>query len=168
MPRAIVRTLLLRELRAVRRTLAAYPDDAAVWAQPTGAPNSAGTLALHVAGNLRHFIGARLGGTDYVRDRGAEFAARDLPRDAIVAELDAAIAAVDETLTSLPDDQLRDDYPEPMGGRTVSIGDMLVHLAVHLAYHLGQLDYHRRIVTGDVRGIDAMSVRELGPGEHDV
>ena len=161
MPRAIVRTLLLRELRAIRRSVEAYPDDASLWAQPAGLPNAGGTIALHVAGNLQHYVGTLLGGTGYVRDRDAEFARRDVPRAEILAGLDAAAAAVDAALAERPDAPLPERYPEAVRGRTVTTADMLVHLAVHLAYHLGQLDYHRRVVTGDSRGMDAVSVREL-------
>ena len=103
MPRAIVRTLLLRELRAIRRSVEAYPDDASLWAQPAGLPNAGGTIALHVAGNLQHYVGTLLGGTGYVRDRDAEFARRDVPRAEILAGLDAAAAAVDAALAERPD-----------------------------------------------------------------
>jgi len=64
--------VLVRDLRTLAAELDAYPDDASVWACPPGIPNAAGTLVLHVAGNLRHFVGARMGGTGYVRDRAAE------------------------------------------------------------------------------------------------
>lgn len=165
MLRATVRTVLLRELRALRRTVEAYPDDAALWAHPPGVPNAGGTIALHVAGNLQHYVGRLLGGTGYVRDRDAEFARRDVPRDEILSELDAAAAAVDAALAERPDAPLPDRFPEPVAGRTFATADMLVHLAVHLAYHLGQLDYHRRLVTGDDRGVDAIAIRELAAAE---
>ena len=40
-------------------------------------------------------------------------------------------------------------------------GEYLVHLSVHFAYHLGQLDYHRRVVTGQNTGVDAMRPGDL-------
>lgn len=158
---AVLETLILRELRAVRRELEAYPDDASLWRAIPGVPNTAGTLALHVAGNLRHFVGAVLGKDGYVRDREAEFARRDVPRGELLAGIDAAIASVERALRALPDGAFSAPYPEPIATRTVSTAVFAVHLASHLAYHLGQIDTHRRAVTGDARGVDAVSVREL-------
>jgi len=161
MLRSTIQTLLTRELRAVRRELEAYPDDASVWHSAPGIPNTGGTLALHVAGNIQHFFGAILGRDGYKRDRDAEFARRDVSRKELLAGIDAAIASVDRTLPRLDDAVLAAPYPEPIAKRRVSTGDFAVHLASHLAYHLGQIDYHRRTVTGDSKGVDAVSVREL-------
>jgi hypothetical protein len=154
-------TLLTRELRAVRREIEAYPDDASVWRVVPGLPNTGGTLALHVAGNLQHFFGAVLGHDGYKRDRDAEFARRGVSRGELVAGIDAAIASVERTIRALRDEALAAAYPEPVAKRTVTTAMFVVHLASHLAYHLGQLDYHRRVVTGDAHGVDAVSVREL-------
>jgi hypothetical protein len=153
--------LLTRELRAVQRELEAYPDDASVWRVIPGTPNTGGTLALHLAGNLQHFFGAILARDGYVRNRDAEFAKRDVPRAELLAGLDAAIASVGRTLSKLDAMALKRPYPEPIAKRTVDTETFLLHLASHLAYHLGQIDYHRRAVSGDSKGIDAVSVREL-------
>ena len=154
-------TLITRELRAVKRELDLYPDDASLWKPIPGVPNTAGTLALHIAGNIQHFVGAVLGGTGYVRDRDAEFARRDVTRNELHAGLDAAIAAVERTFASLPADALAARYPEPIAKRSVHATTFALHLLAHLAYHLGQLDTHRRAVTGNPAGVDAISVREL-------
>lgn len=156
-----LRTILTRDLRGLKREIDAYPDDASVWRAIPGMPNTGGTLALHLAGNLQHFVGAILGRDGYVRQRDAEFARRDVPRTELQAGIDAAIASVERTLATLTDAALREPYPEPIAKRTVSTGAFLLHLASHLTYHLGQVDYHRRAVTGDATGIDAVSVREL-------
>jgi Protein of unknown function (DUF664) len=161
MLRDALSAVLLRELAALRRAVEAYPDDDAPWRLPPGLPNAGGTLALHVAGNLRHYVGAVLGGSGYLRDRDAEFARRGVPRAALVAELDAASEDVERTLRALPEAALAEPYPERFGGRAVATGDWLVHLASHLAYHLGQLDYHRRVVTGDPRSIGALPIAAL-------
>ena len=156
--------LLTRELRAVKRQLEAFPDDESVWRSVPGLPNTAGTLALHVAGNLQHFLGAILGGDGYRRDRDAEFSRRGVPRSELLRGIDAAIASVERTLTGLSDEKLSATYPEPIAQRRVATRDFLLHLATHLSYHLGQMDYHRRVITGDTRGLDAVSVRELPEG----
>lgn len=161
MLRSALQMSLVRELRAVRRELEAYPDDASVWQAIPGLPNTGGTLALHLAGNIQHFFGAILGRDSYKRNRDAEFARREVPRRELLAGIDAAIASVERTFASLTDEQLSATYPEPIANRKVSAAVFLVHLTSHLAYHLGQLDYHRRAVTGDSRAVDAVSVREL-------
>ncbi len=166
-----VAAILARDLGAFRRSLAAYPDEASVWGPAAGLPNSGGTLALHVAGNLRHFIGAVLGGSAYVRRREEEFTITGLPR----AELDALLARTSEevrdALERLDPATLARDFPAPAGGLRVSTGDFLVHLCTHLAFHLGQADAHRRAVTGNPVGIGAVAVRELAsaraPGGRD-
>jgi uncharacterized damage-inducible protein DinB len=126
-----------------------------------GLPNSAGTLALHLAGNLQHFIGRNLGATDYVRDRPAEFARRNVPRAELLREIDAARAAVTLGLSRLSPPQLAEEYPEAIADMRVLTGEYLVHLATHFAYHLGQLDYHRRVVTGNPTGAGAVRPAEL-------
>ena len=151
-----------REIRSLRRELDAYPDDASVWATPAGVKNPAGTLFLHLAGNLQHFIGAKLGETGYIRDREAEFARRGVSRKEIARELDAASAAVNVGFAKLSDHMLASPFPEQIAGITFTTVDWLIHLAAHLGYHVGQIDYHRRIVTGDPTTVDTVSVKELG------
>ena len=157
----ILRTLLLRDLAAVRREVQAYADERQLWERPGGAPNSAGALVRHLCGNLRHFVGAQLGSTGYVREREAEFAAPATARAALLAELEATALDVERTLAVLPATALDGVYPLPVAGQRVRTGDLLAHLAVHLGYHLGQLDYHRRIVTGDGASVTAVSAQEL-------
>lgn len=153
--------LVLRELRALRRELELYPSDEALWALPPGIANAGGTLAIHVLGNLRHYIGARLGGTGYVRDRAAEFRVRGVPRSAILAELARAEEDVRSVLAGFAPARLAQPYPDVVGGFALETGDFLAQVAVHLAYHVGQLDYHRRLVTGDARIATTMAIGEL-------
>src|SRR4030042_6235989 len=110
-----LRTVLLRDLEALARQIALYPDDYAPWRMLPGLPNSGGSLALHLAGNLRHYVGAQLGGTGYVRNRDAEFRSGGPTR----ADLDAAgrraIADGDRTLAALDPGPLDEPYPLPLG-----------------------------------------------------
>jgi hypothetical protein len=126
-----------------------------------GISNVAGTLVLHLAGNIQHYLGARLAGNGYIRNRPAEFARRDVSRSELLREIEAARAAVRAALSGphLPDTSA--EFPEDVAGRRVAIGDYLVHLATHFAYHLGQIDYHRRVVTGKATAVDAMRPDEL-------
>jgi uncharacterized damage-inducible protein DinB len=156
-----VKAIITRDLRAVRREIEAYPDETSVWRVPSGIGNSAGTLALHLAGNVQHYLGAILGATGYVRDRAAEFSRRDVPRAEILAQLDAAVAAAERGLARVPDRALAAEYPDQIAGHTVATGEWLIHLVAHLAYHLGQIDYHRRLVTGRTDTVGTMAVPEL-------
>ncbi len=153
--------LIRRDLAALRRTIEAFPTEADIWRQLPGVPNSAGNLALHVAGNLQHYLGRVLGGSGYLRNRPAEFAQRTLPRQQVLRELDAARAAVDLALARVAGPQLAADFPEALGDLRHQTGDLLNHLAVHLAYHLGQADYHRRATTADPTPVGAMALSEL-------
>ena len=157
-----VAAILDRDLRALRRELEAYPDERQIWETAPGLPNSGGTLALHLAGNLQHYIGARLGGTGYLRNRDAEFSRRDVPRTELVAEIERARAAVADALPRLPADSLEQDYPELIADARIRTDEYLVHLCAHFTYHLGQLDSHRRVVTGNPAGVGALRPIELG------
>ncbi len=143
-----IRSVLLRDLRALQASLKAYPNEDLLWVIPIGISNSAGTLALHIAGNLQYYIGALLGGTGYVRDRTSEFSDRDVPLSVIAHRIDAAIKAVGETFDHMDDRVLDQVFPVQVGGHELSTRVFLTHLISHTAYHLGQIDYHRRLITG--------------------
>lgn len=156
-----LRAVMVRDLRALAREVAAYPSDQALWLSVPGIANSGGTLALHLAGNLRHFVGHVLGGDGFVRDRDDEFARRGTSRAEVGREIEAAIAAVEQALPQVTDAQWRAEYPLELGGRRLSNSRFALHLSAHLAYHLGQMDYHRRIVAPESGTAATMSLSEL-------
>jgi hypothetical protein len=156
-----IATVMTRELKALRREVESYPGDADLWRTVPGIANSGGNLVLHLAGNIQYFLGTVLGGTGYVRYRDAEFGSRDVPRADLLREIDGALAAVQTGLARVNDTDLKKPFPEAVGGVTPTTGAFLAHLAVHLAYHLGQVDYHRRIVTGQGVTVGALPVKEL-------
>jgi len=153
--------LLTRELSAFSRELELFPDEALIWATAPGISNPAGTLALHVCGNLQHYVGAVLGNTGYVRDRDREFSARDVPRSRLQASLAETAEVVRTVLADLPDEKLRADYPDILGGPRLPTDLFLLHLTTHLAFHLGQAGYLRRVLTGANESSGALSMREL-------
>jgi len=140
--------IMLRELDTLRSEIAAYPSDADLWRVVPGISNPGGTLALHLTGNLRHFIGAKLGGTGYVRDREAEFSRKDLTRADLIRIVDQTMEELERSFGGLQEAELGREYPDAVAKVRLKTGDFLTHLASHFSYHLGQLDYHRRIVTG--------------------
>jgi len=157
---AYLQALFARELDTLSREVSLYPNDESLWKAVPGCPNPGGNLVMHLAGNLRHFIGARLGNTGYVRDRDAEFSVRGLSRDDLQKLIGAARSEVAATLAALDPSVLGEPHIAP-GDRKIGTGLWLVHLAVHLGYHLGQIDYHRRTVTGNPAGADAMPLQPL-------
>ena len=151
---------MLRDLGALRRDVALFPDDATLWRTLPGVTNSAGNLALHIAGGLRYFIGAVLFGGSYVRDRDAEFTVRGLSRTEVTAAIDAAIDAV-RMLDRLPVSRLEEAFPAAPGGAVLSTRAFVVHLVAHTGFHLGQVGYLRRALTQQTANSGAMSVKEL-------
>jgi len=156
-----LKRILVRDLAALREELRAYPDERALWVCPEGIVNSAGTLVLHLTGNVQHFIGAGFGKTGYVRDRAAEFADRNVPRAELEGRIGETIEAVGRGMERLGHGDMEAEYPLEVAGQRLPTGLFLTHLATHLAYHLGQVDYHRRVVTGQVNAVGAQSIVAL-------
>ena len=136
-----------RELERLQAVVAAYPDDESLWVVSGNIVNPGGTLALHSAGCVNHYIGSLLGGSGYKRDRESEFETRDTPKNEIIRGIRGARSAVADALAKIGDFRLREEMrglPERYEGETVSW--MLIHLLGHLQYHTGQLNYHRRVL----------------------
>lgn len=140
--------LFARDITRLIQQLRAFPDTASVWATAPGVTNSAGTLALHLEGNLREYIGRQLGQIDFTRNRPLEFSARGVDRDELVARLEAVKAAIPPVIAGLSAAQLEAPFPENVLGKPLTSRQFLVHLEGHLNYHLGQVDYLRRVTTG--------------------
>ncbi len=156
-----ITNVITRELKALRREVESYPNDEDLWEILPGIANPGGNLALHLAGNLQYFVGQVLGKNGYVRNRDAEFGSRDIPRAELLSEIDNAIQAVETGMSSISEDDLAQPFPEKVGGVSSTTGAFLAHFATHLAYHLGQVDYHRRILTGEGKTVKAMALTEL-------
>ena len=141
--------LFARDIARVIQELRAFPDTASVWKTAPGVTNAAGTLALHLEGNLREYIGRQLGKIPYTRQRPLEFSARDVERDELISRLDAVHAQIPRVIAELSDAQLDAHYPEEFHGTPMTTRQFLIHLEGHLNYHHGQMDYLRRFATGD-------------------
>ena len=146
MLKEVLLELYERDLAKVRAEIEAYADDADIWKTAGDITNPAGNLCLHISGNLRHFFGGVLGGDGYVRDRDAEFASKNVSRADLLAGVDAALASVRSTLEKLRDDDLAEAYPVEVFGEPITTGFFVTHLATHLNWHLGQINYHRRLL----------------------
>jgi hypothetical protein len=142
-------SLFARDIARLIQELHAFPDTAALWKTAPGVSNAAGTLALHLEGNLREYIGRQLGNISFHRDRPLEFSARDVSQSELIERLEAVKASIPPLIASLTDAQLDARYPEQVLGHPMSTRQFLMHLEAHLNYHLGQVDYLRRFVTGN-------------------
>lgn len=138
--------LYTRDLEKLIAELEAYPNEASLWRIAGEIKNSAGNLALHLVGNLNQYIGATLGGTDFIRNRDSEFALKNMPRAELIGKLRDTIAVLGKTLPTLDAASLEATYPLETLGYPMSTGYFLIHLYGHLNYHLGQINYHRRLV----------------------
>lgn len=140
--------LFARDLALLKKEIEQYPDTESIWQVEGNITNSAANLCLHLCGNLQHFIGAVLGNTDYIRNREQEFLPNQgISQTALIAEIEKTKDVVLTTLLNLDVTTLEDDYPQQVLNRTFKTGGFLMHLAGHLNYHLGQINYHRRILT---------------------
>lgn len=139
--------LFRRDLARLVQELRAFPDDATLWRTVPGVTNSAGNLTLHLEGNLREYIGRLLGGIAYTRDRAHEFGARGLTGAELIARVEVVAAMTPGVIASLTPDVLDGPYPD-VPGALQPTKHFLLSLYGHFSYHLGQIGYLRRILTG--------------------
>ena len=137
--------LFERDIRKIKEELSLYKNEADIWKTGKGISNSAGTLALHLTGNLDHFVGAVLGRTGYVRERDKEFSERNVSREKMISALDKTEETVKKTFASLKDEDLEKEFPIEFMGKRKTLQVMFI-LISHLNYHLGQINYHRRLL----------------------
>ena len=135
-----------RDLDQLAQEISAYSKESDLWIVKGEIKNSAGNLCLHLCGNLQHFVGKVLGGTDYVRNREAEFADKNVPRSTLLKEVATTKKVVSDTLHKMSPPQLDETYPINVFGEPMTTGFFLMHLATHLTYHRGQINYHRRLL----------------------
>ena len=138
--------LFLRDLDKLKTEISSFKDEKKIWEISGEIKNSSGNLCLHLCGNLQHFIGAVLGNSGYVRNRDAEFSRKNVPIRELVAEIELTIKVVQKTLQELKEEDLQKTYPINVFGYEMTTGFFLAHLATHLNYHLGQVNYHRRML----------------------
>ncbi len=138
--------LFERDLTNLKKELDQFEKEADLWRQAEGINNSAGNLALHICGNLQHFVGYVLGNTGYIREREREFNDKDVPKESIKLEIDKTKDTVFTVLTALSDEDLEKTYPLQLWNRSFTTGFFLIHLHSHLNYHLGQINYYRRLL----------------------
>ncbi len=138
--------LFTRDLNALKCEVELYKDEENLWTVTKDISNCAGNLCLHLVGNLNHFIGATLGNSGYIRQRELEFSLKDVPKPELIKQVDNTITIVENTLKRLTEEDLQKEYKRCAYEDTMTTEYFLMHLAMHLAYHLGQINYHRRLL----------------------
>ena len=141
-----LQTLYKRDLERLSQEIGLYQNEAHIWIVDGNISNSAGNLCLHLVGNLNTYIGGELGKTGYVRDRDLEFSQKDVPQAELIQMVENTRMVVAEALSKVSPEQLEAEYPLEVFGGKMSNQFFLVHLVAHLSYHLGQINYHRRLL----------------------
>jgi len=144
--KSVLIQLFERDLRNLKKELSAYSSEESIWKVSENITNSTGTLVLHLVGNLNHFIGSVMGDSGFVRDREAEFSLRNVPRQVMLDQIDSTIDVVMKSLYDFPEEKFSDSYPQQVFKEPMTYQYFMVHLVGHLNYHLGQVNYHRRLL----------------------
>jgi len=135
-----------RDLNKLIEELNLFKKEKEIWKTKGDVKNSAGNLTLHLLGNLNHFIGRTLGHTDFIRKREDEFSLKDVPREKLISEIDSLKKVIEETLGKLSDEEMRKEYPLKIGDHVFTNETLLIFLLSHFNYHLGQINYLRRMI----------------------
>ncbi|PAM93103.1 DinB superfamily protein [Flavobacterium sp. IR1] len=141
-----LKSLYNRDLNKLKVEIESYEKENQIWAIDKNISNAGGNLCLHLIGNLNTYIGAQIGKTGYIRNRPLEFSLKDIPKSELIKKIEDTIVVVNNALDILTEEDLNKIYPEIVFEKEMTTGFFLVHLATHLAYHLGQINYHRRLL----------------------
>ena len=141
-------SLFSRDLNRLRKQIDSFHSDDALWQTLPGVINSVGNLALHLEGNLSEFVGRQLGELPYERKRDLEFSSKGLTKDAIKGRVEKLSHTIPGVIAGLSSQQLESDYPEVVFDDPMTTQEFLFHLYGHLNWHLGQIDYLRRMLEG--------------------
>jgi hypothetical protein len=141
-----LKTLFRRDLNRLKTEIELYKNETSIWLVEKTIANSAGNLCLHLMGNLNAYIGAGIAKTGYIRQRDLEFSQKDIPRHELLKKIDDTLQVVEAGLNTLNPQNMEEDFPVVIWDKPTSMEFTLVHLTTHLNYHLGQINYHRRLL----------------------
>lgn len=139
-------TLFQRDLAQLAIEIDAYRSESNLWVVDKDITNCAGNLCLHLVGNLNAYIGATLGGSGYIRQRELEFSEKNVPKTELLRRIKETAAILDKTLKKLKEEDMNKEFPLIVFKEKMTTGFFLIHLSTHLTYHLGQINYHRRLL----------------------
>lgn len=139
-------SLFERDLKKLIAEIQLYQNESHIWRIEKNILNSAGNLTLHLIGNLNTYIGKEIGKTNYVRNRELEFSEKNVPVKDLIEKIEDTIETIRLALSQITDEELNSEYPILVFSEKTSTDFFLIHLTTHLAYHLGQINYHRRLI----------------------
>ncbi|MDH5365807.1 MAG: DUF1572 family protein [Cyclobacteriaceae bacterium] len=142
-----INILFQRDLDKLRSEISEYNNEKLLWVIKGDIKNSSGHLTLHICGNLQHYIGKILGNTDYKRNREFEFNATDISLSYLYTEIESTKNTLNNVLPNLDINILKKNYPIEVLGYPMTTEFFILHLSAHLSYHLGQINYHKRLIT---------------------
>lgn len=142
----ILTELFERDLNKLKTEIISYKNENNLWIIDKSITNSAGNLCLHLLGNLNHFIGAVLGSTGYVREREKEFTSKNIPREELISAIEKLLEIIKQTVGKLSKEDFDKKYPVDVFQKEMTTEFFMIHLTTHLNYHLGQINYHRRLL----------------------
>ena len=142
-----LKQIILRDLTQLAKEIESYKKESDMWLLPKGINNTGGNLCLHLVGNLQHFIGHILGGSSYKRDRKAEFEDKNVLATSLLLEIETTKQVIEKTLSTITEEQLQSNFPIAVFDKPTTTTFFLIHLSGHLNYHLGQVNYHRRLLS---------------------
>ncbi|POR25879.1 DinB superfamily protein [Flavobacterium columnare] len=138
--------LFLRDLDKLKTEIESYSDETKLWKIDKNISNSAGNLCLHLIGNLNTYIGRTLGNTNYIRERDLEFSKKNIPKEELLHAIETTKKMIQSTLNKLDETDLEKTYPMEMNYPIKTTYHVLIHLTIHLSYHIGQINFHRRLL----------------------
>lgn len=141
-----IKALYLTQLDALREEISLYKNENDLWVLTGEIKNTPGNLCLHICGNLNYFIGALIGNTGYVRDREKEFSDKNTGRESLYKNIDDTKNMIINVFDNLGNYDFTKIYPDNKFGENPTYAFVFARLVSHLSYHLGQINYHRRIL----------------------
>lgn len=138
--------LFERDLNKLVDELNSFKSEQSLWITEGNIKNSAGNLTVHLIGNLNHFIGTIIGESGYIRNREEEFLVKNVPRDQLIQQLHETKSIIKGSLQKMDKGKLSQYYPIDVFGEKMTYEFFLIHLVAHLNYHLGQINYLRRLL----------------------
>tara|TARA_R110002020_G_scaffold275023_4_gene490264 strand:- start:44 stop:490 length:447 start_codon:yes stop_codon:yes gene_type:complete len=138
--------LFERDIERLKLEIKAYSKEENLWKTDQMITNSAGNLCLHLIGNMSHFVGKEIGRFDYTRDRDFEFAGKNVPKAELISMVEKLQSIVTASLDGMDEPMLDKQYPLEVFGEKMTHSYFLFHLYGHFSYHLGQINYHRRLL----------------------
>ncbi len=142
----VFKTLFVKDLQKLSKEIELYHHEATIWHIEKAIANSAGNLCLHLVGNLNTYIGAIVGKTGYLRKRDLEFSLKDIPKAELLKKIEDTIRIVETGLDQISEQQMHEDFPMVIWEKPQTYMYTLTYLLAHLNYHLGQVNYHRRLL----------------------